>query len=91
MLDPCFKSLDVVKAFVGWAKMIQIMDGHDKKNLLPLLVVDFYFVNPTTNDLSEATPIDDDSIFGIVTSNVTILHGLLNNELGLFYHLHVKL
>jgi hypothetical protein len=40
--------------------------------------------------LIKATPIDDDSIFGIVTSNATTLHELLKNELGLFCHLHVK-
>jgi hypothetical protein len=38
-----------------------------QQNLLPLLVVDFYFLNPIINDLSEATPIDDDSIFGTLT------------------------
>jgi hypothetical protein len=41
--------------------------------------------------MSETTPIDDDSMFGTMTSNVATLHGLLKNELGLFYHSHVKL
>ncbi len=54
-------------------------------------VVAFHFLNRTTNDMSETTPIDDDSMFGTMTSNVATLHGLLKNELGLFYHSHVKL
>jgi hypothetical protein len=41
--------------------------------------------------MNEATPIDNDSIFGTMTSNAAILHGLLKNELGLFCHSHVKL
>jgi hypothetical protein len=34
--------------------------------------------------------VDEDSIFGPMTSNESILQGLLKNELSLFYHLHVK-
>ncbi len=90
MLDSHFKSLDVVKVFVGWAKMIQIMVKYDSKTLLPLLVATFHFLNPTIDGLLKATPIDDDSIFGVMTSNVATMHELLRNELGLFY-LHVKL
>jgi len=33
--------------------------------------------------------VDDDSIFEVMTSNVTTLH-MLYNELGLFYHSYVK-
>ncbi len=33
---------------------------------------------------------NEDSIFGLVTSNKATLQGLLNNELSLFHHLHVK-
>jgi hypothetical protein len=80
----------VVKVFVGWAKIIQIMVKYDSKTLLPLMVATFHFLNPTIDGLLKATPIDDDSIFGIMTSNATTLHKLLKNELGLF-HLHVKL
>jgi hypothetical protein len=50
----------------------------------------FHFLNPTTNGLIEATPIDDGSILRAMTSNVVTLHGLLNNELGLFHHFYVK-
>ncbi len=89
MLDPCFKSLEVVKAFVGWANLIQIMVEYVSKTLLPLLVVAFHFLNPTSNGMIVATSVDD-SIFGAVTLNATIVHMLLKNELGLFCHLHVK-
>ncbi len=91
MLDLHFKSLDVVKAFVGWAKIIQIVAKYGNKTLLPLLVVVFHFLNLSIYGLTKATRVDDDSIFGAMTSNVVILHGLLKNELGLFHHLHVKL
>ncbi len=71
--------------------MIQIMAKYDNKTLLPLLVVVFHFVNPIIYGLIKVVLIDNDSIFGALTSNVTTLHGLLKNELGLFYYLHVKL
>jgi hypothetical protein len=63
MLDSHFKSFDVVKVFVGWAKVIQIVVKYDNKVLLPLLVVAFHFLHPTIDGLIEATPINDDSIF----------------------------
>ncbi len=91
MLDLRFKSFDVVKAFVGRAKMIQIVAEYDNKTLLPLLVVAFHFLNPTIDSLVKTTPIDDDSIFGAVISNVATLQKLQKNELGLFHHSHVKL
>ncbi len=80
----------MVKTFVKHAKDIQIVVEYDNKIIFPLLVATFHFLNPTTNGLTKTTPIDDDSIFGAMTSNVAILHKLLKNELGLFYHLHVK-
>jgi hypothetical protein len=80
-----------VKVFVGQEKVIQIMVEYDKKTALPLLVVVLHFLNPTNDGFAQATPIDDDSIFGVVTSNDSTLHGLLKNELGLFHHSHVKL
>jgi len=79
-----------VKVFVGWEKIIEIMVKYDSKTLLPLMVATFHFLNPTIDGLLKATPIDDDSIFGVMTSNATTLHKLLKNELGLF-HLHVKI
>jgi hypothetical protein len=42
----------------------------------------FHFKNPTIDGLAEATPVDDDSIFGVMTSNVDVLHELQKNELG---------
>ncbi len=36
MLDPCFKSLNVVKTFIRKTKMIQIVVEYDNKILLPL-------------------------------------------------------
>jgi hypothetical protein len=35
MLDPCFKSLDVVKGFVGRAKIIQMVAEYDNMSLMP--------------------------------------------------------
>jgi hypothetical protein len=51
ILDLWFKPLNVVKAFVGWAKMIQIAVEYDNKILLPLLVASFHFLNPTIDGL----------------------------------------
>jgi len=79
MLDLCFKSLDVVKVFIGQAKVIQIVVEYDNKTILPLLVVAFHFLNPTNDGLVQAVPIDDDSIFRVMTSNETTLQRLLKN------------
>jgi len=89
ILDLWFKSLNVVKTFVGWAKMIQIMVEYDNKTLLPLLVASFHFLNPTIDGLIEGTTLVN-SIFRAMTSNVTTCTCYLKNELGLFCHLHVK-
>jgi hypothetical protein len=66
---------------------------YETKTLLPLMVAVFLFLNPNSNGLTKAAPVDGDmdSIFGAVTSNEVTLHGLLRNELNLFRHLHVKL
>ncbi len=81
----------MVKAFIGRAKVIQIVAKYDSKTMLPLPVATFHFLNPTIDGLIKATLVDDDSIFRVVTLNVATLHKLLKNELGLFCHLHVKL
>ncbi len=39
MLDPHFKLLNVMKTFVGWEKVIQMVAKYDNKTLLLLLVV----------------------------------------------------
>jgi hypothetical protein len=67
------------------------MAKYDNKTMLPLLVVTFHFLNPIIYGLTEVTLVDNDSIFGALISNVITLHGLLKNDLCLFYHLHVKL
>jgi hypothetical protein len=77
MLDSHFKSRDVVKVFVGWAKMIQIMVKYDSKTLLPLLVATFHFLKPTIDGFLKTTPIDDDSILRVMILNVATLHKLL--------------
>jgi hypothetical protein len=41
MLDLHFKSLNVVKGFVGRAKIIQMVARYDNKSLVPLLVATF--------------------------------------------------
>jgi hypothetical protein len=71
--------------------VIQIVAKYDNKTVLPLLVVAFHFLNPIRDGFIQATPIDDNSIFGVMTSNETTLHMLLNNELDLFCHSHAKL
>jgi hypothetical protein len=54
-------------------------------------VATFHFLNPIIYGLTKVTLVDNDSIFGALISNVTTLHGLLKNELGLLCHSHVKL
>jgi len=91
MLDPCFKCMDVVKAFVGWAKVMEMVAEYDTKYLMLLLVAIFRLQNPSSIDLTDALVVaDEDSIDGLLTSNEAILQGLLQNELSLFHHLHVK-
>ncbi len=90
MLDSHFKSFNVVKVFVGQAKVIQIMVKYHNRTLLQLMAVAFHFLNPTIDGLIKATLVDDDFIFGEVTPNAIILHKLLKDELGLFHHSHVK-
>jgi hypothetical protein len=41
MVDLCFKSLDIMKTFVGREKMIQMVAKYDNKTLLPLMVATF--------------------------------------------------
>ncbi len=93
MLDPCFKSLDVVKTFIGQEKVIQMVVEYDSKTLRTLLVVIYQFLNMNSNGLTKTTPVDGDkdSIFTVVISNEVTLHELLINELNLFRDLHAKL
>ncbi len=52
ILNLWFKPLNVVKTFVGHAKMIQIVVEYDNKTLLPLLLASFHFLNPTIDGLT---------------------------------------
>jgi hypothetical protein len=91
MLDSRFKCLDVVKTFVGHAKVMEMVAKYDIKSLMSLVVVAFHLQNPSFIDPTDAlVVVNEDSIFGLMTSNKTTLHGLLKNELSLFHHLHVK-
>jgi hypothetical protein len=91
MLDLHFKSLNVVKTFVRKAKVIQIVAKYDIMTLMPLLVATFQFQNLSIVGPIKPLVVDDESIFGAMISNEIPLHGLVENELSLFQHLHVKL
>jgi hypothetical protein len=66
-----------VKTFVGREKVIQMVAKYDNKTMLPLLVVVFQFLNMNFDGSTETTLIDgdEDSIFGVVTSNEVICMG----------------
>ncbi len=93
MLDMRCKFLDVMKTFIGKAKVIQMVVKYDNKIWMTLLVVAFQLLNHGIDGLVELTNIDDndDSIFGVpMTSNEVTLQGLLKNDFFLFHHLHVR-
>ncbi len=70
---------------------MEMVVEYDIKSLMLLLVGAFHLQNPSFIDLTNAlVVVNEDSIFGLVTSNEAILQRLLKNELSLFYHLHVK-
>lgn len=80
MLDPHFKCLDVVKTFVGWEKVMEMVVEYDTKFKMLLLVATFHPQNPNSVDPIDAlVVVDENSIFGIVTSNEAILQMLLKN------------
>jgi len=54
MFDLCF---DVMKTFVKWAKVIQMVAKYDNKTLMPLLMVTFKFLNFNSNGPIKPTPI----------------------------------
>jgi hypothetical protein len=92
MLGLHFKCMDVVKAFVGWAKVMEMVVEYDTKSLMPLVVACFHFQNPGFVEPIVALVVaDEDSNFSLVTSNEATLQGLLKNELSSFRQLHVKL
>ncbi len=61
MFDLCF---DVMKTFVKWAKIKQMVAKYDNKTLMPLLMVTFQFLNFNSNGPIKPTPIvhNDESI-----------------------------
>jgi hypothetical protein len=87
MLDPWFKSLDILKTFVGKAKVIHMVLECDTKSLMPLLMAIFQFLNFDVNGTIELATIDDEeeSIFAAVISNEVTFQRLLRNELSLFH------
>jgi hypothetical protein len=92
MLDPHFVCMDVVKVFVGWEKVMEMVVEYDTKFLMSLMVASFHLQNLGFVDpIIALVVVDEDSIFSPVTSNEAILQGLLKNELSLFCQLHVKL
>ncbi len=60
---------------------------------MPFVVVTFWLLNfgSVHGPIEEANPSQKSSIFGTMASNEDILHGLLQNELFLFHHLHVTI
>jgi hypothetical protein len=46
MLDPRFKSVDLVKVLFGQANVIQIVVKYDSETLMSLLVATFHFLTP---------------------------------------------
>jgi hypothetical protein len=65
-----FKSFDVVRGFIGRAKVIQMVVEYDNRALMPLLVVVFQFQNLSTVGLIEPSMVDNEKyIFGAMTSN----------------------
>jgi hypothetical protein len=87
MLDPWFKSLDILKTFVGKAKVIHMVLKCDTKSLMPLLMAIFQFLNFDVNGTIELTTIDDEeeSIFVAMISNEVTFQRLLRSELSLFH------
>lgn len=66
------------------------MVEYDIMTLMPLLVATFQFQNLSIVGPIKPLMVDDASIFGAMISNEITLHELLENELFLFQHLHVK-
>ncbi len=75
MFDPRFKSLQVLKNYVGWGNVICLVIEYDAKVVIPLLMIIFYVLNPIVQ--TSTTQVDgsyvkvivfeekDDNIFGV--------------------------
>jgi hypothetical protein len=51
MLDPCFKSLQIVENYVGLGATIHLAFKYDTKTRIPLLMASFDQLNPTCQDV----------------------------------------
>ena len=75
MLDPRFKSLSIVKDFVGRDNVVRIVGEYNEGNLIPLLTASYRHLNPQTFLDSDAETIDFESqdLFGIGVSAAEIV------------------
>jgi hypothetical protein len=51
MLDPCFKSLQIVENYVGFGATIRLASKYDSKIVIPLLMACFDPLNPSSQDV----------------------------------------
>jgi hypothetical protein len=57
MLDPHFQALHIVKSLVGRGNAIRLASKYDVKIMIPLLMVCFEWLNPSTDAMVKT---DDD-------------------------------
>jgi hypothetical protein len=88
MFDLHFESFDVMKTYVKWEKIIQMVAKYDNKTLMPLLMVTFKFLNFNSSGPIKPTPIvhNDDSIFGFVfihlcCSSIFFIHAYVSSTI----------
>jgi hypothetical protein len=85
MLDPKFKTLKCVKNVIGKDKAQAIMVEYDSKFLISMLVVVFKCFNLSRAETPlPQTHVEDESLFGVPTSNEEASENLLKFELSLF-------
>jgi hypothetical protein len=72
MLDPYFKSLRVVKSFVGCSNAIRLVTKYDVKKIIPLLMTIFYQSNSIVevviapcDELAFQIEEEDSNMFGV--------------------------
>ena len=93
MLDPRFKSLSIVKDFVGRDNVVRIVGEYDEDNLIPLLIASYRHLNPRTFLDSDAETIDFESqdLFGIGVSATEIVLEVVKRELSFFRQLNISI
>jgi hypothetical protein len=99
MLDPRFKSLRVVKNYVGHGACIRFVAEYDANTIIPLLMIVFEVLNPTVQTcaievvgfvLGFGDSIEkDNNIFGVGTSMEESSCTLVVGELSLFKNLFI--